>query len=207
MVSPFVQPNAARACSNAALRATVSTSPGASWPTTTMRRFAPDRCARAAIGQAAAPPIKVTNSRRFIRPTSSAVMNRGRACSPVLPTERIAYLGRGVRLLRCGISNQLMSQMGHQWTSRSDCETSALPPTTAMTVRRIDVRKVPATEVAASFDYLVGAGEQRKWDGETERLCGLEVYNQLDLRRLHDRQVGRLLALKYFPGVVADQTI
>src|SRR6266403_3217411 len=112
MVSPFVQPNAARACSNAALRATVSTSPGASWPTTTMRRFAPDRCARAAIGQAAAPPIKVTNSRRFIRPTSSAVMNRGRACSPVLPTERIAYLGRGVRLLRCGISNQLMSQMG-----------------------------------------------------------------------------------------------
>jgi len=30
----------------------------------------------------------------------------------VLPTERIAYLGRGVRLLRCGISNQLMSQMG-----------------------------------------------------------------------------------------------
>src|SRR5437764_2936598 len=66
MVSPFVQPNAARACSNAALRATVSTSPGASAPTTTMRRFAPDRCARAAIGQAAAPPIKVTNSRRLI---------------------------------------------------------------------------------------------------------------------------------------------
>jgi hypothetical protein len=55
--------------------------------------------------------------------------------------------------------------------------------------------------VAASFDYLVGAAEQREWDGETERLCGLEVYNQLDLRRLHDRQVGRLLALEYFPGL------
>jgi hypothetical protein len=40
------------------------------------------------------------------------VMNRGRACSPVLPTERIAYLTRAVRLLRCGISNQLMSQKG-----------------------------------------------------------------------------------------------
>jgi hypothetical protein len=26
------------------------------------------------------------------------VMNRGRACSPVLPTERIAYLSRAVRL-------------------------------------------------------------------------------------------------------------
>src|SRR6266403_5177132 len=51
---------------------------------------------------------------------------------------------------------------------------------------------------AASFDYLVGAAEQREWDGETERLCGLEVYNQLDLRRLHDRQVGRLLALENF---------
>ena len=57
------------------------------------------------------------------------------------------------------------------------------------------------------FDHLVGPAEQRRWDGETERLCGLEVYNQLDLRRLHDRQVGRLLALEYFPGVVADQTI
>src|SRR6267143_2804254 len=70
-----------------------------------------------------------------------------------------------------------------------------------------DVSVGSATEVAASFDYLVGAAEQRKWDGEAERLCGLEVYNQLDLRRLHDRQVGRLLALEYFPGVVADQTI
>src|SRR5258706_9425805 len=122
MVSPFVQPNAARACSNAALRATVSSSTGASWTNTTIGRFAADRCARAAIGQAAAPPIKVTNSRRFIRPTSSAVMNRGRACSPVLPTERIAYLGRGVRLLRCGISNQLMSQMGQKakYSERAD---------------------------------------------------------------------------------------
>src|SRR6266481_1004650 len=68
-------------------------------------------------------------------------------------------------------------------------------------------RFVPATEVAASFDYLVGTAEQREWDGETERLCGLEVYNQLDLRRLHDRQVGRLLALENFPGVGADQTV
>jgi hypothetical protein len=34
-------------------------------------------------------------------------MNRGRACSPVLRTERIAYLSRGVRLLRCGIQTSL----------------------------------------------------------------------------------------------------
>src|SRR3984893_15528662 len=36
------------------------------------------------------------------------------------------------------------------------------------------------------FGQLVAAAEERKCDGEPERLCGLEVYNQLDLRRLHD---------------------
>src|SRR5690348_18417273 len=61
MLPPFIQPNAASACSNAALRATASTSPGGSWPTTTMCRFAPDCCARASIGQTAATPIPEMN--------------------------------------------------------------------------------------------------------------------------------------------------
>ena len=74
-------------------------------------------------------------------------MNRGRACSPVLPTERIAYLGRGVRLLRCGISNQLMSQMGHlrpNWTVRA---MSAFLPLATELRTLLEVRFVPNADI------------------------------------------------------------
>jgi hypothetical protein len=46
------------------------------------------------------------------------------------------------------------------------------------------------------FDHLVGAAEQRQRDGEAQRFCGLEIHDQLDLRGLLDRRVGRLLALE-----------
>ena len=37
------------------------------------------------------------------------------------------------------------------------------------------VRFVPIADIAALFDHLVGAGEQRWRNGEAERLGGLEV--------------------------------
>jgi len=43
-----------------------------------------------------------------------------------------------------------------------------------------------------SFDYLVGAGEQRRWHGEAERLSSLEIDDQLELGRLLDRKIGRI---------------
>src|SRR5664279_4785371 len=42
---------------------------------------------------------------------------------------------------------------------------------------------------------------------KAERICSLEVNDQLDLCGLLDRQVGRLLALEYPPGVDANQTV
>src|SRR5262245_62126511 len=48
----------------------------------------------------------------------------------------------------------------------------------------------------ASFDHLVGAGEQRRGHFEAERFRRLEVDHEFVLCRVLHRQVGRLLALE-----------
>ena len=58
-----------------------------------------------------------------------------------------------------------------------------------------------------SFDHLVGGREQRRRHGEAEHPGGLEVDDQLELGRLHDRQVRRLRALEDAAGIDADLTI
>jgi hypothetical protein len=43
-----------------------------------------------------------------------------------------------------------------------------------------------------SFNNVIGAGEQRRRHGETERLRSLEIDDEVKLGRLLDRNVGRL---------------
>jgi hypothetical protein len=41
------------------------------------------------------------------------------------------------------------------------------------------------------LDHLVGACEQRWWDGKAECLCGFEIDNEVEFGRLLDRNVAR----------------
>jgi hypothetical protein len=57
----------------------------------------------------------------------------------------------------------------------------------------------------SNIETLV-TGHTRFRDGEAERVGGLQVDDQFELGRLHDRQVGRLGAIKNFAGIGADLT-
>src|SRR5262249_8669416 len=59
---------------------------------------------------------------------------------------------------------------------------------------------------SCSFDHLVGAGEQRRRHCEAKHPGCLRVNYQLELGRLHDRQLGRLRAFEDAAGVDPELT-
>src|SRR5262245_33427930 len=60
---------------------------------------------------------------------------------------------------------------------------------------------------SCSFDHLVGDGEQPRREAEAKCPGGVEVDHELELDRLHDREVGGLLALENPAGVHAGLAI
>jgi hypothetical protein len=58
-----------------------------------------------------------------------------------------------------------------------------------------------------SFDHLVGSDNHRWWDCEAERLRSLQIKNELEPGRLHDRQVCRLGTFENLAGIDADLMI
>ena len=56
---------------------------------------------------------------------------------------------------------------------------------------------VPNTEKPLdSLDHFISRGQQRRRDGEAQRFGGLEVNDQLETRRLFDRQIAGLCAFQ-----------
>src|SRR5262249_50884267 len=99
---------------------------------------------------------------------------------------------------------------------------AAAPPSSVMNSRllprnsirkRFGINDLPVSSILVrsahgnSFDHLVGAGKQRRWDFEAERLCRLAVDDQIEFAGLHHRQVGGLGALQDAGGIRANLTV
>jgi hypothetical protein len=61
---------------------------------------------------------------------------------------------------------------------------SDLPPEADLTADIVDVSQVPQADSCRSLDHLVGAQEDRLWDCQAERFCGLEIYDEIEVGRL-----------------------
>src|SRR5262249_51091303 len=58
-----------------------------------------------------------------------------------------------------------------------------------------------------SFDHFAGASEDRSWDREPECLCSIEIDDEIEQRRLYNREVGRLISVEHPSDIGANLTV
>jgi hypothetical protein len=95
------------------------------------------------------------------------------------------------------------------WRCRLNVRFTPDKQTSTGTVRRSDKchKATFALQQTFLFDHLVGAAGERQRDGDAERPGGLGIDDEVELGRLHDRQVAGLLALENAAGIDSDLAI
>src|SRR4051794_40472325 len=84
---------------------------------------------------------------------------------------------------------------GGFWNAAKDCESYPSSFAPSVPTRGAPNRSTaPRGLSAALIDHLVGTDEEGRRDRHSERSCGSHVDDELELRRLLDRQVSGLLA-------------
>jgi hypothetical protein len=63
------------------------------------------------------------------------------------------------------------------------------------------------SDISRSFDHLVGAGEQHGRNGDTNRLGSDQVYDEIELSRLLDRDISRLRPTQNFVDIVGGAPV
>src|SRR5215510_10473938 len=104
-----------------------------------------------------------------------------------------------------------MSALGQKQACAAQNRMSALPPKADTCSALAHVRFGPIADSCAAqkrslFDDLISDGEHTRRNSEADRLCGREVYYELEFGGLQHRQVGGLGALEYVTAVDADLT-
>src|SRR5690242_16217722 len=64
--------------------------------------------------------------------------------------------------------------------------------------------RAPRQRRACSFDDLVGEGEKRLRDSETECLSRRQIYDEIEFGRLLDRDVARLRAVQNLINIISS---
>src|SRR4051812_5682123 len=89
----------------------------------------------------------------------------------------------------------------------SGAKTRSAPAKAAVMCRSVRAMVGRSPRGQASFDHLVGAGEQGRWEVKPECLRRPQVDDQLELRRLSNRKVPRSGPLQDFVHVFDSLTI
>src|ERR1700687_1471500 len=126
----------------------------------------------------------------MLHPTLSPTRAKSTACRR--SSRQLAACQRIKRLRREKESRSAGGRSLPKWVVRAR---SAFPLISTKERTSRPVRKGPISDSRTAaygflLDHLVGAADQRQRESKTERLGGLEIYDELNLGDLLDREVG-----------------